>query len=453
MKRNKKEVPQGKNTVRFLFSFLIWGAMTAVWGFVWYRYFESDIIRPFGYKGNWLLICVYGLVLLCFSTIYGAYRVGYYKRGDVIFSGILATIITNAITYLQTCLVARGLINLFPFVAMTVVDFLLIWLWANVSFKIYKKIYPPRDMLMVYGREDSAQDLVQKMTSRAEKYNICEGISAEEDLAAVCAKIDQYASVVLCDIPSELRNTLLKYCYGKSIRVYLTSKISDGIVRGAESINLFDTLLLLCKNQGLSVEQRFFKRAFDLVVSSIAIVLTAPFMILTALAIKLYDRGPAIFKQERCTIDGKVFSIYKFRSMIVDAEKDGKPKPAVDGDPRITPVGNFIRKTRLDELPQLFNIFLGDMSIVGPRPERVEHVQMYGQDIPEFCFRLKVKGGLTGYAQIVGRYNTSPYDKLKLDLHYIENYSFWMDMKLVLMTIKVMFMKESTEGFSESTSL
>ena len=171
-------------------------------------------------------------------------------------------------------------------------------------------------------------------------------------------------------------------------------------------------------------------------------------MLLTAIAIKLYDGGPVFFKQARCTIGGKVFYIHKFRSMIVDAEKYGAI-PATDKDPRITKVGNVIRATRIDELPQILNILKGEMSIVGPRPERVEHVEKYSKEVPEFSYRLKVKGGLPGYAQIYGKYNTSAYDKLRLDLMYIENYSLLLDIKLILMTLQIMLRKESTEGFKQ----
>ena len=141
--------------------------------------------------------------------------------------------------------------------------------------------------------------------------------------------------------------------------------------------------------------------------------------------------------------------IYKFRSMVVNAEGDGKARLAAENDKRITPVGQFIRKTRLDELPQLINVLKGEMSIVGPRPERPEIIAEYEKKIPEFSCRLKVKGGLTGYAQIYGKYNTTPYDKLKMDMMYIQNYSFLLDIKLILMTAKVIFMKESTEGVHE----
>lgn len=191
------------------------------------------------------------------------------------------------------------------------------------------------------------------------------------------------------------------------------------------------------------------KRAMDICLCSIAMIVAAPIMLIVAIAIKLEDGGPVFFKQERVTRDEKRFDILKFRSMIVDAEKAGQVIPATDHDPRITKVGRVIRATRIDELPQIINILKGEMSIVGPRPERVEHVEKYQAEIPEFVYRTKVKGGLTGYAQIYGKYNTSPYDKLRLDLTYIEEYSILLDIKLILMTLQIMVRKESTEGFKK----
>ena len=175
-------------------------------------------------------------------------------------------------------------------------------------------------------------------------------------------------------------------------------------------------------------------------------------MLLTALVVKLYDGGPVLYKQVRCTLGGKEFKIMKFRSMSVDAEKDGKARLASKNDSRITPVGKCIRVCRLDELPQLFNILRGEMSFICPRPERPEIIEQYMEIMPEFKFRMRVKAGLAGYAQVYGKYNTTPYDKLKLDLYYIENYSIWMDIKLMFLTLKVLLMPDSTEGI-ETTQI
>ena len=295
--------------------------------------------------------------------------------------------------------------------------------------------------------------LEKKMNRRSDKYQIQNTVDVKVGLEKLKTMMGEYDAVLICDVKTEMRNKILKFCFENSIRTYITPKISDIIVRSADNIHLFDTPLLLCRNSGLSFEQRVMKRIMDLIISIIILAVTSPFLIITAIAIKAYDGGPVFFRQKRCTLNGKVFNILKFRSMIVDAEKPGMVIPATDRDPRITPVGRVIRATRIDELPQLINVLKGEMSIVGPRPERIEHVQKYSEKIPEFSYRLKVKGGLTGYAQVMGKYNTTAYDKLKLDLMYIENYSIALDIKLLLMTIKIVFSKESTEGFDEDNEL
>ena len=255
--------------------------------------------------------------------------------------------------------------------------------------------------------------------------------------------------MIIGDIPSQQRNEIMKYCFEKSIRTYMLPKISDIILRGSDDIHLFDSPLLLARNNGFTFEQRLMKRCLDIVASLILLVVASPIMLVTAAAIKLQDGGDIIHKQTRLTMNGREFCVYKFRSMVMDAEKDGIARLSAEGDVRVTPVGKIIRRTRIDELPQLFNILKGDMSLVGPRPERPQIAEEYRQYMPEFDYRLKVKGGLTGFAQIYGKYNTTPYDKLKLDLMYIENYSFRLDLKLILVTLKVIFMKESTEGVAE----
>ena len=256
----------------------------------------------------------------------------------------------------------------------------------------------------------------------------------------------RYDALVLWDIPLDQRNRLLKFCYEKSIRVYIMPKIPDVLIRGTTEMHIFDTPMYLIREYRLTVEQRFVKRLIDVICSLILLVIASPFMLLTAVFIKLYDGGPVLYKQIRCTLGGREFKILKFRSMKVDAEKDGVARLATKDDDRITPIGKFIRAVRIDELPQLFNILAGDMSFIGPRPERPEIIAQYVEKMPEFVYRMQVKAGLAGYAQVYGKYNTTPYDKLKLDLAYIENYSIWLDLKLMLLTLKILFKPESTEG-------
>ena len=224
--------------------------------------------------------------------------------------------------------------------------------------------------------------------------------------------LERYDGVVLRDINTGLRNKLLKFCYSKNIRVYMMPKIPDIMIQGSAQLHLFDTPIFFTREYSITVEQRCIKRIIDIVCSIILIIITSPFMLITAIAIKCYDGGPVLYKQVRCTRNMKEFKILKFRSMKTDAEKDGIARLASKNDDRITPVGRFIRKVRIDELPQLFNILIGDMSFIGPRPERPEIIKQYQEDMPEFTFRTKVKAGLAGYAQVYGKYNTTPYDKL-----------------------------------------
>jgi exopolysaccharide biosynthesis polyprenyl glycosylphosphotransferase len=435
----------------FFSSLIVVGLLTFMYAVVWFRCYNNVIMDPFLSKGNWLIFAIYVLFIALFAKIYGGYQVGHFLKGNVIYSSVLSLLFVNLLTYFQISLIGRELMDVIPMIILTVIQTATIVIWTFVANGLYTHFYPPRRLLMIYSGE-LARSLVLKMSARPEKYIIGQTLSIDVGEEELRKKIHEFDGVVLCDIKAAQRNRLLKYCYSHSIRTYLTPKISDIIIRESANVDLFDTPLLLCPNAGLSPEQALVKRLCDLVLAGIMALLASPIMLIAAIAIKVQDGGPILFKQKRCTIHGKEFYVLKFRSMIVDAEKDGV-RPCVNNDPRITPVGKFIRKTRIDELPQLFNILKGEMSIVGPRPERIEHVKAYSEKIPEFRFRLKVKAGLTGYAQIAGKYNTTPYDKLKLDLMYIERYSLLNDIKLMLMTIKILFVKNSTEGFTEAESL
>lgn len=262
--------------------------------------------------------------------------------------------------------------------------------------------------------------------------------------------VSNYDGVIVGDISSHERNQILKQCYKINVRTYTVPKISDILLRSSIELNIFDSPLYLSRNVGgLTWDQAVGKRIVDVLLAGAMLILTSPFFAIIGLLIKLTDKGPIFYRQERLTQNGQVFLILKFRTMIVNAEAETGPVKAGERDRRILPVGNFLRATRLDELPQLINILKGEMSLVGPRPERPELARIITKNIPEFEYRLKVKAGLTGYAQIYGRYCTTSYDKLKLDLTYIRNYSMWMDLKLMIMTPKVLFMKESTDGFED----
>ncbi|MBQ8928719.1 MAG: sugar transferase [Oscillospiraceae bacterium] len=426
---------QYKHMVSFFSAVILLGLLTVQFGYVWYTFFSETIVLPFYRKGNWVVIAIYAALLLLFFKVYGGFKVGYLRRTDVLFSQILSVLGSNLITYLQISLIARDFVAPRPIVLLTLAEFIVLVCWTLLAQRLYFILYPPRRLVIVYG-SPAAAALVMKMSYRVDKYMICESVSASAGFDEICEKVLRFDGVIICDIPAQLRNDLVKFCFDKQLRAYIAPKISDIILRGADDIRLFDTPLLLCRNFGLTFEQRFMKRAFDLAFSIVFLVLTSPLMLGCALAIKLCDGGPVLYKQKRLTQWGKPFYVYKFRSMIPDAEHDGAPQVSTDHDERVTPVGRFMRKCRLDELPQLINILKGEMSVVGPRPERPELCEEYEKQFPEFRFRLHVKAGLTGYAQVTGVYDTTPYDKLKMDLMYIESYSMFRDIQICLLTLK-----------------
>lgn len=443
-----KSYEQYKRLIRFFTSIAILAVETGIYWIAWDRYFSKAAGTPFFRKGDWLMVAVYAILLLFFSRMYGGLRIGYLEKGNVLYSQILSVILVNVITYLQVALLAKRFLSSMPFWVMFTFQIIAIYLWTLFANKLFQRLFPPRQMLLVYGNRPSLS-LMDKMNCRKDRYQIRQVVHINVGLKRIQEMISNYDAVVICDVPSQIRNPILRYCYGVGIRVYVTPKISDILIRSAEDVNLFDTPLIMARNGQMSIEQAFAKRLMDIVIAGAACIIFSPFMLVTAMAVRLQDGGPALYKQKRLTIGGKEFYVYKFRSMWLDAEKDGVARLASAEDSRITPVGNLIRKIRLDELPQLFNILKGDMSIVGPRPERPEIAVQYEEEMPEFKYRLRVKAGLTGYAQIFGKYNTTPYDKLKLDLHYIQNYSVMLDVKLMIQTIKILFMKESTEGVAD----
>ena len=442
----RRKIQDMKGTVRRIEALIEVCVLVFSYHFVWNAYYKENNIPFFYGDAKVLLDVIYAILIFVLFILCDSFKYGHRKFADILVSQWISLFIVNFITYLQLSLTANHLISLFPMLFLVVVDYILSFIMIYVFTAIYHQLYVPQNMLMIYGNE-KALALKFKMDTRPDKYCITKIISYEKGYDIIKEEIATHDAVIINDVPAQTRNDILKYCYQNEVRTYLVPKISDIISRGAEDITLFDTPLLLVRGSGLTLTQRKIKRLIDIVLSLIALIPATPIMILVAVCIKIEDHGPIFFHQKRVTEGGRIFDILKFRSMIIDAEKEGKSIPATDNDPRITRVGKVIRAIHIDELPQLFNILKGDMSIVGPRPERVEHVEMYTKEVPEFALRTRVKGGLTGYAQIYGKYNTSAYDKLRLDLMYIENYSLFLDIKLMLMTIQILLKKENTEGF------
>lgn len=441
-----KSFERYKRLIKLGFSSMSAAMLIIMYGMVWINYYNKIILAPFYRKGNWMMIFIYGVLLVFFMKMYGGFKVGFLKKGNLIYSQILAVVFTNTITYFQIAVQDKKFTTPLPLLLLLMADAILISFWTIFFQWFYCKIFPPRKMLLISG-EHSDYHLMEKMNAREDKYEICKIISYRVGMERLIKEMAKYDGVIVGDMPSHERNLIIKYCFGEHIRTYSVPKISDILLRSSVDLNLFDSPLLLSRNNpGLSIEQEFVKRIVDIAGSLIAIVVSVPFFLIIGLCIKLTDKGPVFYKQVRLTRGGREFEIYKFRTMVQDAEQDGIPRLAAEGDDRILPIGRLLRATRLDELPQIYNILKGEMSIVGPRPERPEFAEELTKEIPEFPYRLQVKAGLTGYAQVYGKYNTTAYDKLKLDLTYIRNYSLLLDLKLIIMTPKIMLLKESTEG-------
>lgn len=438
-----------RKSIMMLLKLLIMTALVFAFVCIWFNWYEEAL---FSDKGNYVVGLSYILILSVFASLYGGLKIGVMRLHEVIYSLFLSTLFSNFVAYLELSLVARAMLNPVPILLCTLYQAAIIVLGCVSANTVYFRLYKAKHILALFGPNDWDKETVRKMKLIKERYDISKGLSVDHhNMDEIKSEIDKFEAVLICDFDKALKDEVLRYTYATGKRIYLLPSPNDIIINNSYQSQIFDTPVLICRNRGLSTEQAIVKRAMDIIVSGLGIIISSPIMIIIAAAIKLCDGGPVLFKQNRVTQNGKIFNVLKFRSMIVDADKDGAAK-AVDNDKRITPVGRVIRAIRMDELPQLFNILIGDMSLVGPRPERTENVHEYVTMYPEFNLRHKVKGGLTGYAQVYGKYNTSPQDKLNMDLIYIEKYSILLDIKLIIMTVKILFMKESTEGFDASAN-
>lgn len=398
----------------------------------------------------WILSFVYCFCLYVFFIIYYGNKIGVYRITEIIYSNMLSLLITNVIFGAFLIVLLRCFDWGLYFVLLFVGQLVCSGIWTIVCNSIQIKIYGSHRILLISSDKKSAESLQKKLDNRKNRFFIKEIIYSDSGVEMILNRSKEYGTIMIDDLNQDLRNIITNYCFENGKVMFMVPKIAEIIRNGAKTLHIIDTPLYITKKYPLTIEQAIVKRAVDLILTGIAMIIASPFMLVTALAIKLYDGGPALYKQKRLTKDGKEFYVYKFRSMIVDAEKNsGARLSSGENDDRITKVGKIIRAIRFDELPQLLNILKGDMSIVGPRPERPEIAEQYYEELPEFKYRLKVKAGLTGYAQVFGKYNTTPKDKLKLDLMYINNYSLYLDLKVIFYTVKVLFMKESTEGIEE----
>ena len=422
---------------------------------VWFCFYNRFTFDSYLLYGGITTCIIFGIIYLTFCNIYKAFRIASTYIPDTVFGQTISFGVADLILYVECCLINNNYVNILPGVLTVFMQIVGTAIIITATKNHIMKVIVPKKTLLIYGKKISKDEAITFGNRLLERYShLFEIVRVEyerDEEINLKELVAESEAVLLYELSKDKRSGYMKLCSELGKTFFFTPRIEDILCQGSSPKHFLDTPLMKYEYQYDSIEGYMGKRVLDVVLSLFCLVILLPVLIITAIAIKLEDGGPVFFKQRRCTKGGREFDILKFRSMIVDAEKNGAT-PCVGDDPRITKVGKVIRATRIDELPQLINILKNDMSFVGPRPERIEHVQQYGEELPEFAYRMRVKGGLTGYAQIFGKYNTSAYDKLRLDLMYIENQSLLLDLKLLLLTFKVIFKAESTEGFAEEKS-
>ncbi len=417
----------------------------------WYLYYEPITLTVTSRKVSGLVITIYCIIFYSLVLKLDGFRASIKTITELIYSQIIASALTDVCAALGIWMLSIHFPNLFPgflcFLGQCAIIPLICW-WEHNA---YYRHHQPAKTIVIYDVRQGTENLVNAygMKNRFDVTKVLPVEDALEDFSI----LDQAEVVFCCGVHSHERNILLKECMYRDLQVYIIPRIGDVLMSGAEQMHMFHLPMLRSKRFQPLSEYRVIKRILDMVFSFAALVLFSPIFLVTAIAIKM-DGGPVFYKQDRLTINGKVFKIMKFRSMCVDAEKkSGAVLSAGKNDPRITKVGRFIRACRIDEMPQLINIFKGEMSIVGPRPERPEIAAIYEKELPEFRLRLQAKAGLTGYAQVYGKYNTTPYDKLLMDLMYISCASLFMDVRISIETFRILFDKQSTEGLEDESTV
>ena len=392
------------------------------------------------------------IMLLFLTYIYGRYDAGRRKWGQVALSLSITLIITDLVTYLELSIMKTNeannttfrLENIGILFIVFAIQILVIILMSVVGEKFYFWIHPKERCLIVTGNTMEAQRVSLALGTFEKRYEVSGIISYDdEDLEKRMVEND---TIVLYELPVEERTKIIDFCYQNLKNIYFNPHIADILEQNSRQVIMDDISLFSTRYHMITFEERLVKRFMDTLISLLALIITSPILLVSAIAIKRNDGGKVFFRQKRATVHGRVFEIIKFRTMHENVENFS----STEGDDRITKVGRVLRKYRIDELPQFVNILKGDMSLVGPRPEMLENVEDYEKDLPEFRYRLRMKAGLTGLAQIYGKYNTTSRDKLMLDLMYIENYSLLRDLQLLFQTIFVLFRAEdSTKAFEK----
>ena len=425
---------------------------TAFFAAAWYLFYSEQLfVETFYGKGHLFVIALFVVLYVSLAKLYGGFDLTTSSASELSYGHAVAAVITAFFTYIVLWLLQRTLPNVLPLLAVMAGMILASALWSGPAVRLTNRLLPPKRTVLIYAYSEAMENGQMIINNMPWRFALVGQLTVDGDPARTLAELKAMnaEAVMICGVSSSVRNDIVKFCIAEKMEAYVRPNIGDYLINGAKTMQMCSLPVMLCQRCNPSVWYLVVKRGMDIVLSLAALVILSPLMLVTAAAIKLYDGGPVFYKQIRLTKDRKEFYVYKFRSMRVDAEKDGVARLASQGDDRITPVGKVIRSLRIDELPQLLCILMGTMTIVGPRPERPEIAEQYEKEMPEFALRLQAKAGLTGYAQVYGKYNTSPYNKLQMDLQYIGSMGLVTDLKIIFATIKVLFVPESTEGVAQ----
>ena len=410
-------------------------------------YVHTVVIFPSVYRGGGIIL-MFVVLYAFFGRAYDAFLVSLKRVSEMFFTQMLSILFADGFMYLVLWLMSGAFPNIWPALLALAGQLALGGLWCWAANKWYFAHYGGHKTAVVYDVRRGVEDLFGRY-GMDQKFDVQRVLTVEECLDGNMEMLSDMTAVFLCGVHSHERNIILKYCVANGVVVYIIPRVGDVIMSGAKKIPMFHLPMLRVDRYAPPPEYLFTKRLLDIVMGTFLLVLFSPILLVTALCVKLQDGGPVLYRQTRLTKDGREFSMLKFRSMVVSAEQDGVARMSTgDDDPRITKVGRFIRAHRIDELPQLFNVLGGSMSLVGPRPERPEIAAEYEKEMPEFALRLQCKAGLTGYAQVYGKYNTTPYDKLQMDLMYISKPTIVEDIKILFATFTILFRPDSTEGIA-----
>lgn len=443
-----------ESTLIFAMKLLMFLVCAAVFFLAFGEMYHFMIIPT---RTSFITFGVFAIVYMTMNIIYGGFDIGKRKSKPIIYSLILAVFFTDIAAHFFMCVMNVTVVHNGKFVydypllllMVYVIQVFLIIVMTYGGNHLYFSVKKPEDCIVIARRGEHTEDIVSKVGRYKKQYNIKKIVNIDD--SGIFKEIDAANSVFFYNLSVSERNALVEYCYHCRKNVYYSIELSDIVALSGSRVYFDDKSMIYAPVKGLTFEQRIIKRLMDLAIAGLGLLITSPIFLFTALFIKLEDGGPVFYKQERATYAGRVFNVIKFRSM---KQEDGLIHRSVTkNDDRITKVGKFIRKFRIDELPQLINVIKSDMSIVGPRPEMLENVQKYTKELPQFAYRERAKAGLTGMAQIYGKYNTSPKDKLILDLAYINQYSVWLDVKLIFRTLLVLLTPDkSTEAFEDNDS-